>query len=155
MAMIEMVKKILTLLSQTKPGTDLSTVNIEAYHLVLAPVPDEVLEQASLILARQPGAFLPSAGDLYDASLDLLDESPDVADAWALVLRRARGADVDLPARAAKAVARIGGTTGWLEKDISYRRREFMEAYGEAGREWRERMALPGVTFKALPEGGR
>jgi len=118
----------------------------------LGPIPDEILMEVTVMACRKPGAFMPPPGDLYNAALDLMDDSPDVGEAWALVLRKARGGNPDLPRRAAKAVAMIGGTDGWLEKDIPYRRQEFAKAYERAGREWRERMALPGAELKMLAE---
>ena len=152
MATTETVKKALAFLGQVKPGTDLGTISMEAYQAVLAPIPDDVLEKVAIIFARQSGSFLPSAGDLYDAALDLVDDSPDVGEAWALVLRKARGGNPDLPERAARAAAMMGGTAGWLAKDEDYKRREFAKAYEAAGREWRERMALPGAEMKMLAD---
>jgi len=146
------VKDILTMLCRSKPGTNLNKIDLGTYHAILEPIPGDVLKRAAIVMARQSGSFPPSAGDLYQKALDLMDDSPDVGEAWALVLRKARGEEVDLPERVARAAALIGGTRGWMDKDVDYKRREFAKAYERAGREWRERASLPGAEFKALPE---
>jgi len=149
MATIDTVKKALTLLSKTRPGTDLSTVSVEAYQAVLSPIPDRVLERVSILAARQPGAFLPSAGDLYDAALNLLDDQPNVDDAWVLVWEKARGYSVELPARTAAALKAIGGIPqgGWEMGDVPFRRQEFVKIYEAEQRRWKQQAAMPGTKL--------
>ena len=50
MATKETVKKCLAVLAGSKPGTDMTAVNLESYALALEPVPDAVLEQVTVEL---------------------------------------------------------------------------------------------------------
>ncbi len=153
MATLEVVERAMELLARSKPGTDLATVSVEVYALVLEPVPDDVLLQAAVVLARSPGAFLPDAGTLYETSMDLTDQEPPAEDAWLLVLKHSRNASlgrdnpVQLPVRAARALRRIGGDEGWKEDEFPFRRKEFLEVYGTLRARERREAAL------ALPEG--
>lgn len=113
----------------------------------LEPVPDTVLLQVAVIAARQPGAYMPPPGALYDAALDLLDNAPDVADAWALVEKQARGSRAELPDRVSKAVARMGGTGGWKEDEMGIKRAQFSKEYDRVRSEWKRQAALPGVKM--------
>ena len=150
MATKETVKKCLAVLAGSKPGTDMATVNLESYALALEPVPDPVLEQITVGLMRVEGAFIPDAGTMFKAALDLLDPEPDDADAWALVVRKAKGNTVDLPLRAKAALDAMGGNPGdWDPADLNFRRREFLAEFEKQRQSWRRearagRLVLPG-----------
>jgi hypothetical protein len=147
MATRDTVKRVMTLLAETRPGTDLAKIGLDAYVLVLEQVPDDKLTEAAVLLAREPGDFLPSAGTLFDRALDLMDQEPPAEDAWALVERKARGKAVDLPERAAAVLANLGNWQDWTVDDLPFRKREFMDLYDKQRARWKRERAL------ALPAG--
>ena len=142
MASIEAVRKALTFLSKTKPASDLDSVDAEAYRIVLEPVDDRTLERAVALVARQAGDFLPSAGTLYQAALDLMDGSPSPSDAWEIALRyactpRPYKPEFQLPERVRKSLAGMGDPGNWETKDYGYLRVQFEKAYREETERWR------------------
>jgi hypothetical protein len=154
MATKETVKRCLAVLAGSKPGTDMATVNLESYALALEPVPDAVLEQVTVAQTRVKGAFIPDSGTMFEECLDLLDPEPPVAKAWALVEKHARGNHVELPPRAAAALAAMGGDPErWDPADLNFRRREFLAEYERQRNRWRAnaqagRLALPKPKMK-------
>ena len=154
MADFAVVTEALNLLLQTKPGTMLPDNTVEAYTLVLEPIPNETLMQAAVLLTRVPGAFMPDAGTIFQAALDLMDTEPPADEAWEHVLKYSSAAslsDADNPtkltAREKRALQLMGGNCGdWLVKDFPFRRREFIEIYQRQEQRWRDdaAMALPG-----------
>lgn len=159
MATIEAVTDVLDFLVRNKPGAPKMDVDefektAQAWYVTLEPLCDEVVMQAAVVLAREKGDYLPSSGTLYNYCLDLMDDQPSADDAWALVDRYRHHASlgvnnpVKLPDRAMAALRAMGGNCGmWLEDDIAFRRREFLEAYGNLRARWKRESAL------ALPAG--
>ena len=154
MADFAVVTEMLDLLLQTKPGTMLPDNTVEAYTLVLEPIPNEELMQAAILLSRKPGAFIPDAGTIYQAALDLLDTEPSADEAWEHVLQYSKAASLPdasnptkLTEREKRALDLMGGNCGmWLVDEMHFRRREFIEIYQGQERKWRDdaAMALPG-----------
>ena len=154
MADFAVVTEALNLLLQTKPGTTLPDNTVEAYALVLEPIPNETLMQVAVMLTRKPGAFMPDAGTIFQAALDLIDEEPDADEAWEHIVQYSKAASrppednpTKLTDRERRALDLMGGNCGdWLVKDYPFRRREFVEIYNAQERKWRDNaaMALPG-----------
>lgn len=158
MASENCVINILDLFTRTKFGTKIADFQqtVEAWCLVLEPLSDDVVMQAAVALARNGSDFVPSAGAVYQAALDLLDTEPDVDEAWTHIVQYSKNASrppehnpVKLTEREAKALAAIGGCAGWLETDLPFRRKDFIEAYGRQERQWRTE------ATRALPSGNR
>ena len=162
MAARETVEKAYALLGSTRPGADLTKLDVEACTMVLDPIPDDAVLKAAIMLSRKEGDFLPSAGTLFQTALDLLDSEPPADEAWTLVRQHASHASlsttnpVHLPERIATALENIGGDIGWTLDEIPYRRREFIAAYERLGKQWRTSIALgnvpclPGAEQKRL-----
>ena len=157
MASREAVEQAYSLLGTTRPGADLDKIDIGACAMVLDPIPDEVLLSAAMAESRKGGDFLPSAGTLFQASLDIMDTEISADDAWALVEKHSRNASlrdnnpVKLPDRAARALELIGGDIGWRLDEMPFRRKEFLEVYGRLRQSWRDQAALPaGQAWKQL-----
>ena len=127
----------------------MTAVNLESYALALEPVPDAALEQAMVTLMRTEGAFIPDAGTMFGAALDLLDPEPGAAEAWVAVEKHARGKNVNLSNRMLAALDAMGGNPGdWQEDELPFRRREFMTEFEKQRARWRSaaqagRLALP------------
>ena len=154
MASRETVEKVYALLGTTRPGADLTKIDIEACAMVLEPIPDSALLEAAVIVSRQEGDFLPSAGTLFQTALGLLDTELPADEAWTLVLKHSQSASlgannpVKLPERAGRALELIGGDVGWSLDEIPFRRKEFIEVYGGLAKRWRD-----GVALGQLPAG--
>ena len=149
MASEQCVVNILDLFTRSKFGTKIQDFQqtVEAWMLVLEPLGDDVVMRAAVTLARNDSDFVPSAGAVYQGALSLLDTEPDVDLAWQAVLEVARGrSGIDLGDRAERALAAIGGCGGWLEDELHFRRKDFIEAWNRQERKWRDNaaMALPG-----------
>ena len=159
MASENCVVQILKLFSRTKPGTriDEFSETVEAWVLVLHPLDDDVVTQAAVTLSRQDGDFMPSTGAVFQGALDLMDNEPAADEAWNSVREYSRYANrigmdnpVKLTDRTSKALDLIGGNCGnWLDKDIPFHRREFIEIYDSLEKQWRNEAAL------SLPAGNR
>lgn len=164
MASNKAVAQILNVLADSRPGSRLPDDDrldrmIEAYALVLKPVPDDLLKRAAVLAARQPGDFLPSAGTLYDLALDLADDAPDSGEAWGqawtLICRGEMPAlDVDLSVpraplvvhpRVRTAVQALGGVGALQELDKKgLHRHQFEQAYKSLREEWKRKTAMEG-----------
>lgn len=123
---------------------------IDNWTRTLSPIPEKVLWTAAICAGRTSGAFIPSAGDLYHKSLELLDTSPGAESVWPLVVKFAGGDDVELPDRAVSVLMKMGGTQGWREADMPFRRQEFMKLYEAERARWQEKAALPGAEVLML-----
>ena len=158
MATKEAVTRALAFLARTKPGTDLAAVGVDEYVAVLRPVPDELLLDAAVLCAREPGAFLPDAGTLYTRALDLADDNPAPVEAWAMAVKAASTGRKDsldgLPEVVARALVAVGFD------DVAYgdqaqqpsNRARFLEAYKELAYRERTRVRAAGLEL-AAPSG--
>ena len=148
MATLECVTDALDLLMRCNPQGASKITDFEktaqAWWLILEPLPDEVVQEAAVHLARrgsQYGFF--QVGDVYDRAADLVDPEPSVEEAWALVVKHSRNASlgdnnpVKLEGRTASALAAIGGDLGWLVDEMPFRKKEFVEQYGKMKAEWK------------------
>ena len=159
MASEECVVNILDLFTRSKFGTRINDFQqtVEAWMLVLHPLDDGVVMEAAVTLARNDSDFVPSAGAVFQAALDLLDTEPGGDEAWTQVLKYSKSASlrannpVKISARVAEALRLMGGNCGdWLVDDLPFRRREFLDVYGRLEKTWRDQVAaLP------APEGRR
>jgi hypothetical protein len=147
-ATYEAVNRCLKHLILVKPGSrlqdDVDTI-VNAYMLELEAVPDNLLWQATLAVGREPTEFMPSAGQLYQAALDLMDNQPDSGQAWALVVKAASGNKADLPPLVQSAIDGIGGLDMLRhdkESNNSIHRARFIEQYEAARRRERRRAIL-------------
>ena len=164
MASEDCVINILDLFTRSKFGTKIQDFQqtVEAWMLVLQPLPDDVVMQAAVTLARQDSDFVPSAGAVYQGALGLMDTEPPADEAWEHVLQYSRAAslpDADNPtkltAREKRTLDLMGGNCGqWLVKDYPFRRREFIEIYNGQEKRWRDQAALPGGQNILLIGGG-
>jgi len=151
MATIETVEEVIALLRDSKPAEwdKFRSMDREDYDRiltnwtrVLAPVADAVLLQVAVIAARKGGAFLPSPGDLYEIALDLLDNSPDIDEAWAIALKYAQTPymykpEFDLPGRVRVALKGMGDPGQWEVAKYGYLRTQFQESYKRETERWR------------------
>ena len=152
MADFAVVTEVLNMLLQTKPGTALPDNTVEAYTMVLEPIPNDTLMEAAVVLARKPGAFIPDAGTIFQAALDLMDTEPSADEAWQHILQYSKAASLPdeynktkLTDRERRSLDLMGGNCGrWLIKDHPFRRREFIEIYNGQGQRWRDDVALLG-----------
>ena len=156
MASENCVINILGLFTRSKFGTKIQDFQqtVEAWMLVLDPLPDDVVMKAAVTLARNDSDFVPSAGAVYQGALSLMDTEPPADEAWEHVLQYSKAAslpDADNPtkltAREKRSLQLMGGNCGdWLVKDFPFRRREFIEIYQRQEQRWRDdaAMALPG-----------
>ena len=159
MASEECVVNILDLFTRSKFGTRINDFQqtVEAWMLVLHPLDDGVVMEAAVTLARNDSDFVPSAGAVFQAALDLLDTEPGGDEAWTQVLKYSKSASlrennpVKISARVAEALRLMGGNCGdWLVDDLPFRRWEFLDVYGRLEKTWRDQVAaLP------APEGRR
>jgi len=159
MASEECVVNILDLFTRSKFGTRINDFQqtVEAWMLVLHPLDDGVVMEAAVTLARNDSDFVPSAGAVFQAALDLLDTEPGGDEAWTQVLKYSKSASlrennpVKISGRVAEALRLMGGNCGdWLVDDLPFRRREFLDVYGRLEKTWRDQVAaLP------APEGRR
>lgn len=156
MANFAVVTEALDLLLSTKPGSTLPDNAVEGYYWALEPIPDEVIIEAAAVAARTSGAFIPDAGTIYEAALDIMDTELPTDEAWELVLKHSKSASlgannpVKLPERTARALDLIGGDVGWSMDELQYRRREFIEVYQRQSKQWRN-----DVSLGNLPAGNR
>jgi len=158
MASKECVMNVLDLFVRSKPGARLHDADnvVVAWCLILEPIPDGVVMEAAVMLARDQGDFLPSAGSVFQTALGLLDTEPSAEEAWEHVLQYSKTASrppednpVKLTERESRSLELIGGNCGqWLIKDHPFRRKEFIEAYGGLAKRWRD-----GVALGQLPAG--
>ena len=160
MASRQCIVNILDLFVRSKPGARLDDPDkvVEAWALVLDPLPDDVVKAAAVNLARRDGDFMPSAGAVYQGALSLMDDEPSADDAWMQVLEHAKRATlgndnpVKLEGRTERALELIGGDVGWNLDEIQFRRREFVQVYDSLEKQWRNQAALPGgPQWKQLP----
>jgi len=163
MASKQIVAQSLEKLFDAKPGAsapdDANRQQVlTAYHLALLDIPDVVVLQATVIAIRRGNRTynrIHSADELYRICTDLMDDSPDDAEAWRLVLRLARGVPLELPAPVQHALDQIGGVEGWTEDNLGIHRAQFVKAYHAERERIQQQAALPSDQALALLGAGR
>lgn len=152
MSNMEVIEEVLALLRDTKPASwshfdamndDDMARKVANWHRVLSPIPQEQLIRAAVLFSRTGGPHLPSPSELFQKALELMDEEPPAEDAWALVLKRIRGQDVELPPRAEKVLVQMGGVSNLQKVDEEkWHRKAFLESYTARTVRARETAAL-------------
>ena len=154
MATLTIIEEVLAFLRDCRPAewdrfkgmpTEEYGRILESWWKVLEPVPDALLVEAAVLHSRKPGAFFPSPGDLFQAALDLRDDSPPEGEAWKAALALACGRTVDLHPLVAEALEAVGGRQELAqanEADNRFYRAQFVKAYQAARERVRERALL-------------
>jgi len=160
MASIECVANVLDLLVRSAPGfqgIEDFEKTVKAWVAILEPIPDDLLGKVVVLMGREGWEYqaFPKAGDLYQMALNLVDPEPLAEEAWLTIKQHSRYANtrsdndnpVKLGGRTAEALRLMGGDRGWLEDELPFRRKEFLDVYAGLRKRQRQQAAL------ALPEG--
>ncbi len=128
---------------------------IKLYAMVLSDMDQALLEEAIIVLLTEPMEFMPVAGAIRDAALDLLryqEEEPNVYTAWSQVTGYFNGRKdthplVDEAAKLIGGWKAIGQST-----NLPSERARFIEAYRELVKERRQKARMLPRTRKFIGE---
>lgn len=130
MADLPTVAQAMSRIAGGKPGSDLSAVDAHSYYEVLQGFSNRVIERLVLRFLKDPSPYFPSSGEMYHAACDLTDKQPGPEVAWAYVLKKIQGAEVELPERAEKVYRMMGGKSAMeKEADENIYRSQFYKLY--------------------------
>lgn len=120
----------------------MTSETVDAYQSAWEPIPDKTLAEAAVQVSRSDREFFPPPGVVYQAALDLMDDSPNPEDAWAVALQYAKTPyflkpGFELPERVRKVLRGMGDPGQWEEAKYGMYRSQFQDAYRQETARWR------------------
>lgn len=112
--------KILAFLAALYPRFELTEASIDAYSLILADIPADLLEAAAKDLGSR-ATFFPAAAELRRAAYDLIERSqqmPTAYEAWRQVKSQFAGRREELHPLAVQAISSLGGLRAFGQSQV-------------------------------------
>ena len=154
MAAFETITKVLAVVSAAYPNFDLKPETVKVYLKLLADLPDELLEEASLAHIAQ-STYFPTVAELRSAAVELLerqDPFPAGLEAWSEVEDQIRqvgytGQPVFQHPLTAQLVRALGWQNLCWSENLVADRAHFLTAYEQLRFRERSQMRLTGLDI--------
>ena len=170
MATFETITRVLAVVSAAYPNFNLKPETIKVYLKLLADLPDDLLEEASLAHINR-SAFFPTIAELRGAASDLLERQnplPTALEAWSEVEDQIhRVGYTGQPVFQYPLTTQLVSAMGWQNlcwsENIVADRAHFLTAFEQLRLRERSQMRLPGLesgfpakvlTNKTISNGG-